>query len=534
MSDRWPLEQITIHWKAAAFRLEHLAVQVESWATRQPIASAAIFIFPFLVGGVIHAARRPLWFDEILSEYIAALPNLRAIWTVLLARTETTPPLFHVITRICGNIFGWSPLGLRLPALSGLVAMTLCVYFILRPYVGPLYAFLGALSRYLTGVAPYESVVRPYGLWLGLTALALLSWQRAAANRRRGLALAGLCLSLAAAQGVHYYAFLSFTAIGLGELARTWSRRRVDWLVWIALIVSFVPIVFFTPLIRANMALKEGYFDRATSAAALVGALREIYLPNGILQAIFVIIAVVSIIAIDRVPPKGSARPPLHEVVAWVALFLAPAFALAVGRFVTNVFVPRYSLITILGFSLLLPFVLQRVLGGSRAAALALIFVLIGGISYPLPFRRVKPTSAQLLKWLDNADPERLPLVIADPLEYLQLAHDSAGQGFTRNVLYVPDPSHALHYTGVTTPDYNLLGLSLTGRVNLADYTEFVYSHPRFLLLWYQPSHSTWIVAKLREDGASLTLRKYLGAQLLFTVQSQAGQAHASRVRAHE
>lgn len=504
--------------------LERLSESIESALTRKPWVSVLVLCLAFLTCTSLKARRGQLWFDEILTAYIAALPSLDAIWKALLAHVESSPPLFHWITRLSGVTLGWSPLGLRFPAVAGYLAMILCVYFTVRRYTGPLYALIGALSGYLTYAPYYATRARPYGLLLGFSSLALVCWHLASRNRVRGITLAGLCLSLAAALSMHYYAVLTFVAIGCGELVRNWRRRRIDWLVWGALGLATAPLFFLLPLLHANRVLARGYFSPATLSHS-VESTALFYLPKGgILWAAFVLVAGVCISVFGRreEPPAATIEaPPIHEVAAWMVLLLAPLEAFLVGRFVTGVFHHRYAIVTIIGFSILLPFCLQRVFGNSRAAALvALLFLVVcfGGwyVVHENAEEQTEDVSTGVAGWLRTADAERLPIVVADPVTYLPLAHNAA-QDLADLLVYVPDSKEAAKYTGKTSADYNLTGLRGIAPLNLPSYSAFTESHRRFLVLW-QVSDLDWIVPKLRDAGAQFRLFDALGPRVLFLV----------------
>ncbi len=80
----------------------------------------------------------------------------------------------------------------------GYLVMMLCIFFIVRRYTTPVYALIAVLASYLTRVPAFAIEARPYGLLLGLSSLALLSWMRATERRNRFGSLAVLCLSLSA------------------------------------------------------------------------------------------------------------------------------------------------------------------------------------------------------------------------------------------------------------------------------------------------------------------------------------------------
>jgi len=470
----------------------------------------------------VKALRRPFLNDEILTEYIAALPSFGAICKALAAHAESTPPLFHLVSKLSGITLGWSALGLRFPAMAGYFAMILCVYFVVRRYAGPLYGAIGALSSYLTHAPFYSTAARPYGLLLGLSCIALVCWQLAARYRARRLTLAGLWLSLATALGLHYYAVLSFAAIGLGELARTWRTRQIDWPVWAALGFATVPLLFLLPLIRSNLIMKTGYFAPATLSGFVYGAV-EVYLPeHGLILAAFAVVASTCVVVFSGRQAQGPTPldiPAVHEVVAWVALLLAPVEAFIMGRFVTGVFVARYAIITIIGFSILLPLCLRRLFRNSRGAALTALFLLglcFGGWCVVSSKIADEDLNTSLVPWLVASDHSRSPIVVADPSTYLRLAH-RADRGLGDALVYIPDPQEALRYTGVNTPDYNLMGLRGITPLNLPTYSSFAGSHQRFLVLW-EDSPFDWIVPKLRDAGAELRFCNALGPRVLLLV----------------
>jgi hypothetical protein len=510
--------------KAVVDKFERSSGLVESALIRNPWVSILVLSLTFLVCTSIKARRGQLWADEILTVYVAALPGFDAIWRALAAHVESSPPLFHLVTRASGLTFGWSPAGLRLPAIVGYLTMILSVYFIVRHYLGPLYAAIGALASYLTYAPYYATRARPYGLLLGLTCIALVCWQQASRQRQRWLALLGLCLSLATALGMHYYAVLSFAAIACGELVRSWRTRRIDWLVWIALGVATTPLLLFLPLIRANRVLAQGYFSPATLSHFVENTALFYFPKNGVLGAAFVVVVAACILIFargDAQPASTVEVPPAHEVAAWVTLLLAPVAALIAGKLVTGIYHHRYAIVTIIGFSILLPFILQRLFHNSRAAALTALLVLVVCFAGWFAVREqaeeeTNDVSTGLAHWLQTANVLRLPIVVADPVTYLPLAHNAANE-LGDILVYIPDTREALRYTGKTSADYNLAGLREIAPLNLPTYSDFTGAHRRFLVLW-QVSDLDWIVPKLRDAGAHLRLYDANGPRLLFLV----------------
>jgi hypothetical protein len=506
---------------------EQLGHQVESVLSRVRWWSIVGLAVVFLACTSVPASRRPLWFDEILTRYIAALPNYEAIYKALVNHTESSPPLFHVISRLSGAALGWSSLGLRLPAMAGYLAMLVCVCFIVNRHAGPLYAAIGALCSYLTYAPHYSIEARPYGLLLGVSSIALVCWQLAARARFRALAIGGLWLSLATALGIQFYAVLSFVAIALGELVRTWRARRIDLPVWAALGFATVPLPFLLPLIRSNLVLKKGYFAPATMSRFVDGFAQTFLHMGGLLFAAFAVLVVTcTVVFSDRQAPAAAARdiPAVHEAVAWVGLLLSPIEAFLMGRFLTGIYLPRYAIITVIGFSLLLPLSLHRLFRSSKGAALVVLLFL--GLCFGEWCARSSKTddlNTSLSSWLRALDPSRLPIVVSDPLTYLPLAY-STNMDLSEVLVYIPDPQEALRYRGVNTAEYNLIGLRAIAPLHLPTYSSFSSSHQRFLVLW-KPSPYDWIVPKLLDTGAELRFCAASGPHVLLLVDLPASDA---------
>ena len=114
-------------------------------------------------------------------------------------------------------MIGSGAFGLRLPALLGFLMMqtrSLCCLFVFARRIGGRIAGTIALAfPVCTGIFYYASNARPYGLILGFSALAMVSWQAAVTpGRRRTGWLVALALALIAVINIHY-GFLIMVAL---------------------------------------------------------------------------------------------------------------------------------------------------------------------------------------------------------------------------------------------------------------------------------------------------------------------------------
>ena len=107
------------------------------------------------------ATRRHLWFDEILTYYVATLPNAKAIWHALVLALDGQPPVFYLPAHYASRIFGNSEFVLRLPSVIAYWLATVLLYHIVNRRTMPLYGIMAALVPSFTPVFEYSFEARP-------------------------------------------------------------------------------------------------------------------------------------------------------------------------------------------------------------------------------------------------------------------------------------------------------------------------------------------------------------------------------------
>lgn len=515
--------------------LESASLCVESFLARRFWVSPVLLSAIFLVFASLKARRGMLWFDEVLTYYISALPNFHDMWNAVLNHAEAGSPFSDLVARLSGEVFGWTTFGLRFPEIIGYLTMMLCIYSIVRRYAGPLYAVIGALAGFLTYAPFYAVEARPYGLLLGLSGIALVFWEEAS-QTSSWQAKVGLFASLTLAVFIHYYAIFTVAALGLAELVRAWQRRRVDWLTWFVLVSSTAPLLYFLPLIRANTAMLDGGYSPAT-ISNFVDMTAFFYLPgSGIFWALLAVVTVISIMLFamrETTIASADDTPQPQDYVAWAALLLTPLWVFALGKLLTGSFHSRYGVVTVIGFSILLPLCLRRLFLASRIAALAIVLVLMIGFSVwcthsYITERQLENTRADLSEWMEASKGSQLPILVANPIMYLPLAV-SAAKDLRDVVVYTPDAEEPVHYHRASTADVTLLGLERIAPLNMPTFSEFTKTHQRFLVLW-EDSPFDWVVPKLKDMGAELRVCGTLESKMLLQVDLPGGQSNTERV----
>ena len=140
--------------------------------------------------------------------------------------------LYHALIYFCVRLFGVNSAALLLPALFGFLLMQVCLFCFVRRIASTSCAVFALALPALSGVMDFtDSVLRSYGLLLGLFGLAMVSWQTATTHERahRKAALVLLALSIALAINTHFYGILVIVPLFAAELTRTYpNQKRAD------------------------------------------------------------------------------------------------------------------------------------------------------------------------------------------------------------------------------------------------------------------------------------------------------------------
>jgi hypothetical protein len=219
-------------------------------------------------------------------------------------------------------------------------------------------------------------------------------------------------------------------------------------------------------------------------------------------------------------------------VVAILGFVLLPPVSLALAMVQSmGTFYWVYVLPTVIGLSVLPAALLHRWTQGERAVAGLFVLTLLGWFS----IRQVIPVwsaatrsgvlwqAPQLLR--EGVD-GNVPIVIADPILFLQLTHyeqPPLGARFR----YLTDLEQVLRITGQDSAERSLLDLSRIQPVPLAPYRDFVRANTSFYVYW-TGKRWEWLLPKLRHDGARVEVARASGNEVLFLVTFAAGPSGPS------
>jgi hypothetical protein len=377
----------------------------------------------------ILASRKLMRKDELYTYYIAMLPSFRHIWQALMTGAEQIPPSFHLLTRGVLDTLGGGPISIRLPEMLGFLVMMLCLFRFIALRTSPFYGLTGVLFPLVTDAYRYASEARPYALLLGLSGLALVSWQAASEGRARKLWLMLMSASLMAAVASHYCGVLVIAALAVGELVRTRSRGRLDLPMWIALVLACaVPLLLFSPLILRSRSYADTFWSQLSAPQLPLFYLGILGPARKAVAAAVLVAMIYAMFVHGPSGPEPRRALPRHELASAFAFAGLPVLAFLLGVLVTNTFVDRYALPAVLGLAMLTAYgvyVLPRgraVIGTTLLVTMAGSFALAqyGDLRTTVEESNFRLAAIALLE--ERADPG-LPTVASEPHIFMSLAH---------------------------------------------------------------------------------------------------------------
>ena len=466
----------------------------------------ALFASVCLVSVVIRARAKPFWHDEIYTILHSGLPTLGTMWQAALDGFDLSPPLNTWVTRGVHGLLGVGHVSTRIPPMLGYMTMSLVVFHLLKSRANTVTALSGALLPGFTAAYRYSYEARGYGVMVGLFALALYAWTEAARHRTRSVHLPLLAVTLAASVWNHYYGVLIAVPIVAGEGVRWIRRRRVDAGVAGAFLAAAIAVLPIYPLAAAARTQSESFWSRASSIDVL-GTYQFVFAPLLERDVGYAAVAIGALALLLR-KPNSRRQPrtlPGHEIVAGLTTLFIPMMGVFLGRVLTGVFVPRYTMSAVLGLSVVVPLMVwQRQTRAGVGELLLCGFLLVGFAQSIGPSLQSFPVFVDpfLSKpQLQSAITSGGPVVSSSSLQFLQLWY------YTPNALkarlrYLADVDNASRFMASDTIDRGYLALHRWTAVPIEPYDHFVAGHHEFRV---HEAGSGWLLRKLEEIGATRT-----------------------------
>jgi hypothetical protein len=493
------------------------------------LASLGYFAITFY-----RAARRLFWFDEINTFYISRLHDWGSIWSACMHARDFNPPTLYLLTHWSQAAFGANELGARIPQVVGFWVFCLCLYRFVSIRTNALAGFIALLWPITTTGYWYAYDARSYGLVLGFFGLALISWQAATdqahsecvvrvkekPSSRRSIPLAGLAVSLSAAALCHGYTFLFFVPFGVGELVRTFQRRRLDAAVWCALLIpAIVSVAMVMPLLHSVRGmLPPGVLGIPWEN---IGSGWELSVHPTLILALLLLISAWAAAGLPSKPLTDIRKFAWHEIVCLAGTLCTPLVAFCAALAAHAPLYGRYSLITMAGVACLIGAACAR----SRVVGPLVLFAILAIITEQFAgFRRgmwvIEPSTRLLvgtrsaaenfsLEFVETSARGDEPIVLTDPVEFAAIFH------------YAPPPIRSRFVYVVS----NLNGESYLGLQQccgapgtIASREAFFAAHPSFFVYLYGGGDQQLLSTFFRPPAGEITLLGCKDGRCLFHV----------------
>lgn len=486
------------------------------WKTRALLIGISI-LFYVLWNGL--ASTRQLWHDELFTFYIATAPSVSRLWQEL--NLDLNPPLNYLAVRIAVKLLGTSELAVRMPAMLAFLGASICFWIVISRRLGSFYGLLAVLCLWATPFFYYATEARAYGLVLFFFSLALLAWERALEDRRPAWAVPLLAVAVVGMALSHLFVVFYLIPFGLAELFRTWSRRRIDWPVWGALLLPCVIPILFIKIVAH-------YQQGAISWPFRAGLPRAIlfYYKSLSAEAPVYLVCMASAVLLFKRPKHSNIRISAPRWVLYATLLALPVVMNVLLRLIHGGFFDRYSIPTALAFAFLVTLAIARGTNLSEVAAAWCCWILLANM---LVFNQVPQRAMAFLRGthranismftgrpeayesemaqLEAIDPD-LPLVAASGLTWIEMDRYEPAATVNR-LYYLSDRKLALKYANALIfegfkDDKEYMPL----RAHVVPYEEFLAQHKQFLVLGTPDYTEDWLIPALLHEKASL---RYLG-----------------------
>ncbi len=471
----------------------------------------ALLLLTF-VAAMLISHYRTFWFDELFTMLVASQPDFHSLSMALAA--DGNPPLLHLIVRALIPVFGHTTLSARLPSMLGFVFACLGVYVFVRRRCGVLAGMLAVVLLVCEPGWSYAYEARPYGLLIAFLMLTMVSWQTAASRRgERRLALIGMVIGIAACMLSHHVGLIECgLPILFGETMRWYRTRRFDWRLYSTFLIAAPVLAITLPMMRRTREQLQLHAPAVKESLSLV-VFKHDWLKNAwlslplILELSSALLIGCLVLASWRRPEATVAHSeraddtvhiPTHEIAAAVGAALLIPVTLVIMMSSTGYYNCRYGIGSMAGIAILAAFGMAKVMARRRDVTVALIvfFVILFMQKAVREVHRGRlPVNAHALPH-ESSD---LPIVLPDPFEFFPTWWYASDEQRDR-LHYLADQKVAIQNRN-TVPEVSLMLERGRFPAHLDQYSEFVASHPHFLVYFPGNQVDGSFVERLMESG---------------------------------
>jgi hypothetical protein len=284
----------------------------------------------------------------------------------------------------------------------------------------------------------------------------------------------------------HYYAFLLFTPIIVGELYKSLQIKRIDWPVWMTLMLAAATIIPLIPLAERCASLSRWFWSKPNSATFFQCNLLYAAPAIAVLMAavIFLCFKKTNNEQLPEIKISIKQPPADYEVAAAIGLAIIPFGGFLIALFFTNAFVTRYFVSAAVGAVILAAYarnLIKRswVLEGTLLMIVTFLLFLCFQGYLILSAMEVNRDLKSRMNILSNTGDD-LPIVMLSPNSFLATQH-YAPAPLKKRLFYLIDYDLQFKYEK-NSPDISVDGLAKLQPIKVDDLKTFLKAHKTFYI----------------------------------------------------
>ncbi len=434
---------------------------------------------------------RLFWFDELFTLHLSR--SMTSLPVHLMNGADQNPPLGYLLTALSTALFGEEEWAVRLPALIGALMSVVGLYWFVRHRRGAFEATLAV--SILTASAPvwiYFLEARPYGLAIGFSSLAFVTWQR------RWPILFACCIVLGLCS--HYYFAVTIFTLVIAGAVRSLQSKMIDRKFATAIVVSGLVLAAMYPFWgQTSRSYSRNFWSKpkltltSIESAYAELARRELAVPFAF--------ALVAGVLCARSSTQSKDSYPTAEAVLIAAIAASPALGVLVGSKLVGMYHYRYTLPAMGGLSIAFAYAIGRLTGNHRGvlAACAACFVIFGLVgSERATVGHFRAEAKMLHETADFLNRKADGIVLVEsPFEYVRLWHYHPEV----EVSYIADIDLARIHTKSDTIDRGLRSLEPIAHCPLHTPDRVKEQLSQGKTLYYFGNAANWHRTELEQRG---------------------------------
>jgi hypothetical protein len=356
----------------ASRRIEFLWDRIANYIETNSFMFSMALCVCFAGLSLVIAARRPFWFDEILTVSVARAPTIRDLLADFRLGYDQTPPLSALLVRFACFLFGWSEFAARLPSAMFAAAGLFLVFHRVRTLTNGLFGLVAISALTATCLPTYAYEARPYAMLFFASVFSVWCWTSKPSDSAESSTAMSLLFGLALIFGViaHYYGVLLILPFVISELRSRGVRRLISFRLACGIFGTAAGLLVQLPFVWAAAQSRPTPFWAAPSFQGL----QRVYVEM-LVQFIFALVCAILLVSWSRsYNTNPVARQSSHERLGWFFLGI-PIAGYILAEIATHAFTGRYFISLLAGFGVAFGCFLYRYCYNSPRVPLLLLSI---------------------------------------------------------------------------------------------------------------------------------------------------------------